>query len=359
MEDLHIVIMAGGVGSRFWPASREDKPKQFLDILNTGKSLIQMTWERFAQAIPADRIYISTHEKYRDLVKEHLPDVHSSNILMEPARRNTAPCLAYAALHIEAVNPGATILVVPSDHRILDEPTFIDTVSDAHAFAQANDAIMTLGMKATRPDTGYGYIKLGRQENDSSVYAVAEFTEKPNRPTAEKFIESENYVWNAGIFLFSVSTILKAFRTHAADVIEPLSKIKKHYGTAQEADLISEVYKACPSISFDYAIMEKVDNAYCIPTEIGWSDLGTWNSLYNELVDDDKNSNVLNKNAEVKLIDSEGNYVTLPNGKKAIIYGLNDYMVIDEGDVLLIWPRDKEQEIKSLKKEIAVKWNLD
>ncbi len=361
LENLHIVIMAGGVGSRFWPASREDKPKQFLDILNTGKSLIQMTAERFAEAVSPDKIYISTHEKYTGLVKEHLPYIQDGNILTEPARRNTAPCLAYAALHIYARDPNASILVVPSDHRILNPGRFMEAIAAANSFAQANNAIMTLGMKATRPDTGYGYIKLGEvAENmgELDINKVAEFTEKPDRERAIQFIESGDYVWNAGIFLFTARTILEAFDVYAPEVVKPLKSIEKHYATAEESGHVNRVYAECPSISFDYAIMEKADNTYCVPVEIGWSDLGTWNSLYNELAPD-KSANVHNSGTEIAFRNAEGNYVSLPDGKKAVIHGLEDYIVIDEGDVLLIWPRDKEQEIKDLKNEVAAKWKLD
>lgn len=361
MDNLHVVIMAGGVGSRFWPASREDSPKQFLDILNTGKSLIQMTWDRFAEAIPAERIYISTHEKYKGLIQEHLPDVKEENILMEPARKNTAPCLAYASMHISARNPDATMLVVPSDHKIVNKDKFLDAVTTANSFAQAHDAIMTLGMKATRPDTGYGYIRLDKEEivkGSFDIYKALRFTEKPDRETAILFLESGDYVWNAGIFLFALRSILKAFRELSPEVIEPFEKIEEYFGTAEEREYVHKTYGDCPAISFDYAIMEKADNTYCLPAEIGWSDLGTWNSLYNELAPQD-GENVHNPESEVLFKNSSGNIVILPDGKKAIMHGMDNFILIDKGDVLLIWPRDKEQEIKPLKNNIAGKWKME
>lgn len=361
MDNLYVVIMAGGVGSRFWPASREDRPKQFLDIMNTGYSLIQMTAQRFAKAVNTDKIYISTHEKYRELIREQLPVIREQNILTEPARKNTAPCLAYAALHIHARDPEASILVVPSDHQILNPQRFLQAVELANKFAQAENAIMTLGMNPTRPDTGYGYIKLGKktkENTDLHIYKVDRFTEKPDRDTATQFLESGEYVWNAGIFLFTAETIIEAFEELAPEVIEPLQTIKNSYGTEKELADLNRVYPTCPSISFDYAIMEKAENTYCLPVDIGWSDLGTWNSLYNELAEE-KAENVHKPGMEIAFRNASGNYVSIPDGKKAIIRGLEDFIVIDEGDVLLIWPRDKEQEIKELKNELAKKWNLD
>lgn len=361
MENLHIVIMAGGVGSRFWPASREDNPKQFLDILGTGKSLIQMTWDRFAEAIPPERMYISTHEKYTELIATHLPSVVKKNILTEPERRNTAPCLAYAALHIHAENPNATILVLPSDHQIEQEDKFLDAIAAANTFAKANKSIMTLGMKATRPDTGYGYIRLDKEnvvEGKYDIYKLKRFTEKPDKETAMDFIKSGDYVWNAGIFLFGAGTIIEAFQELAPEVIEPFMQEAGKIGSPGETEYIRAVYSECPSISIDYAIMEKTPDAWCLPVEIGWSDLGTWNSLFN-LLAENKNENVSNPQSQILFYNSERNLVFLPDGKKAIIHGIEDYIVIDKDDVLLIWPREKEQEIKALKKEIAERWELE
>ena len=345
-----MAIMAGGVGSRFWPSSREKLPKQFLDIVGVGKSLIRLTFERFEKIIPADRILVVTNKSYKGLVMEHIPELPEHNIITEPSRNNTGPCVAYTALRLQAINPDACFVISPSDHIIMKEDEFCDEILKALDFASDNEAIITLGIKASRPDTGYGYIESSNEEIGAGIKKVVSFREKPDRATAQEYLEAKNYYWNAGIFIWSVKTILNAFKESASDIYDILTQDLKKYNTEEEQTYIDEVYPQTPSISVDYAILERSDKVFTIPVDIGWSDLGTWNALYSYLDKNDENSVVLGQNT--MLIDSKNCIVRSDAEKLVVIKGLEDYIIIDEKDVLLVYPKSEEQEIKQLRKSI-------
>ena len=350
MKNNHfIIIMAGGVGSRFWPASREHLPKQFLDILGVGKSLIRLTFERATQLVPVENIIIATNKKYKGLVNEHLPELKDNQILLEPSRNNTAPCIAYAALKVKAFNPKGVMAVLPSDHVILKENVFIDKLTMAFNNAEAHSNIITLGIEPTRPDTGYGYIEIDANQGLSEIKKVNQFKEKPTLELAQKYLDDGNFVWNAGIFIWSVETILNAFENNAPQITEVLCENDNIYNTSDEQDYIDRVYPNTDNISVDYAILEKSDNVYTIPADIGWSDLGTWNSLYSYL-DKDEDENVLSGRITASNIDNC--FIKSADEKLVVVDGLSDYIIIDEADVLLIYPKSKEQEIKQVRKSI-------
>lgn len=353
-ENTYVAIMAGGIGSRFWPASRESRPKQFLDIMGVGKSLIQLTYERFLKLVPKENILVVTNKIYKDLVKEHLPDLTDNQILGEPSRNNTAPCIAYTALKLQQLNPEANLIVAPSDHIILEEDNFLAALEEAVVFTEKNDALLTLGIQPSRPDTGYGYIRY--EEGEQAVKKVKQFTEKPGLATAESFLASGDYVWNAGIFIWKVSSLLTAFQKHAFDIYEILAKGEKFYNTKDEQGFVDENYPKTPSISIDFAIMEKADNIYTIPSSFGWSDLGTWKSLFVES-EKDENENVILGN-KVLIQDCQSNMIRIPEEKLLVVRGLKDYLIIDEGDVLVIYPKSEEQEIKGVTKIIKEKFGL-
>lgn len=341
--------MAGGVGSRFWPASREHLPKQFLDILGVGKSLIRLTFERATQIVPVENIIIATNKRYKTLVNEHLPELNDNQILLEPSRNNTAPCIAYAALKVKTFNPNGVMAVLPSDHVILKENVFLDKLRMAFNNAEVNPNIVTLGIEPTRPDTGYGYIEIEKDQDSSEVKKVVKFKEKPTSEIAQGYLDAGNYVWNAGIFIWSVKTILNAFEQNAPQITKVLCENESIFNTVDEQPYIDQVYPKTENISVDYAILEKSTNVYTIPADIGWSDLGTWNSLYSYL-EKDNNNNVLNGNV---LVDNTTNcFIKVSNDKLVVIDGLDDYIVIDEKDALLIYPKRKEQEIKQVRKTI-------
>ena len=349
-KNTYIAIMAGGVGSRFWPYSRETNPKQFLDILGMGKSLIRLTFERFLTMVPAENILVLTNTKYNALVKEHLPEIPMENIIGEPSRNNTAPCIAYTALKLFRKNPAATMVVAPSDHVIMKESAFITNVRKAVRFTDENEALVTLGIQPTRPDTGYGYIKM-EGAPEAGVAKVEQFMEKPNLEKAQEFLDSGNYLWNAGIFVWKVKDILESFAQHCPQVTEVLSEDLSKYNTAEEAAYIAGTYPRTEKISIDYAILERASNVYTIPSDIGWSDLGTWASLH-AFRDKNEDGNVIN--AEEPMLDNVTNsLIQLPKGKLAVIKGLDDYFVIDDGDVLLIYPKSDEQAIKTVRQSIS------
>jgi mannose-1-phosphate guanylyltransferase len=351
-KNNYVAIMAGGIGSRFWPASRVNRPKQFLDIMGTGKSLIQQTSDRFLKLCPKENIFIVTNSIYKDLVKEHLPYISDNQILCEPSRNNTAPCVAYTALKLASLNPDANLVVAPSDHIILKEDAFIQTLDQALAYTASHDALLTLGISPTRPDTGYGYIKYEAVPKDG-VHKVERFTEKPDFDTAKSFVSSGSYLWNAGIFVWSVKSLIEAFKTNAPEIIDILAAGNEHYNTDQEQSFIDKAYPTTPSISIDYAIMEKATNVFTIPSEFGWSDLGTWASLHAESEKDEHGNS---SNSEHALFfESGNNMIRLPKNKLAVINGLEDYIIVDEDDVLLIFPKSKEQEIKKITKLIKEK----
>jgi len=379
-NNIYVAIMAGGIGSRFWPASREEKPKQFLDIMGVGKSLIRLTFERFLMLCPAKNIFIVTNKQYKDLVKEHLPELNDNQILTEPSRNNTAPCIAYTAFKLQSLNPEANMVVAPSDHIILKEEAFINTLKAGLEFTEHHEALLTLGIQPSRPDTGYGYIEVGSgnsevgsrkaesgsgkaevypeeqqrrrggSEGSPSPLPVVSFREKPDRATAEEYLAAGNYFWNAGIFVWKVGSILKAFKQHATQIHNILAAGDSHYNTPGEQKFIDRAYPTTPSISVDYAIMENADNIYTLPSDFGWSDLGTWASLHAECPKDEQ-GNVL-QGKHIHAYDVKGSLVRVPKDKLVVLGGLEDYIVVDEDDVLLIWPKDREQEIKGVVKEI-------
>ena len=328
--------MAGGIGSRFWPASRTKRPKQFLDILGVGKSLIQLTYERFLQLCPKENIFIVTNGIYKDLVKEHLPDLTDNQILCEPSRNNTAPCVAYTAFKLQDLNPEANLVVAPSDHIILKESAFIQTLQKALDFSARQDALLTLGIQPSRPDTGYGYINY-ETSGENGIHKVIRFTEKPQLEKAKAFLASGDYLWNAGIFVWRVKSVLEAFQQHAIEIYDVLSAQSGVYNTEKEQDFINEKYPTTPSISIDYAIMEKAENVYTIPSDFGWSDLGTWASLHAES-DKDEQGNVYNPGKNL-LLNTKDTLLRVPEDKLVVVKDLEDYIIIDEPDVLLIFQK--------------------
>ncbi|MEZ4909300.1 MAG: mannose-1-phosphate guanylyltransferase [Saprospiraceae bacterium] len=348
----YIAIMAGGIGSRFWPSSTIEKPKQFLDILGVGKSLLRMTFERSLKLVPAHRIFIVTNKRYFDLVHEQLPEVPVNNILLEPAMNNTAPCIAYTALKLQQLDQDAVMAVLPSDHIILKEDIYMQQLHKAFDFASKRDALVTIGIEPTRPDTGYGYIRFDSTEDKYNVYGVRkvlQFKEKPDEATAKLYIASGDYVWNAGMFIWRVSSILSAFNKSAPDIIQILSSDLSAYNSQREQEYIDEVYPKTPNISIDYAILEQADNVFTIPSDIGWSDLGTWHSLFVYLRDS-KDSVSIGKH--IHLVDCKETIVMSNNNKTVVVKDLSDYIVVDEDNALLIYPKSKEQEIKDVVKKL-------
>ena len=349
-NNTYVAIMAGGVGSRFWPASRMAKPKQFLDILGVGQSLLQLTFDRFLQLCPAENIFIVTNAMYRDLVKEQLPILTDNQILLEPSRNNTAPCIAYAAFKLQQLNPDANLIVAPSDHVILQEKEFVDTLQQALDFTAHHDALVTLGIQPVRPDTGYGYIKYAKAAMTGHLHKVMQFTEKPPLEKAKEMLKSGDYLWNAGIFVWRTSSILKALQTNAPEIHAILGANATCYNTEREQGFIDEHYPTTPNISIDFAVMEKADNVYTIPSSFGWSDLGTWASLYAESAPNAQ-GNVIN--VEDSMLYQVNNcLIRAPREKLIVIKGLENYLIIDEADVLIIHPLALEQEIKSITEQI-------
>lgn len=342
--------MAGGIGSRFWPASRTGKPKQFLDILGMGKSLIRLTYERFAKIVPSSNIFVVTNERYRDQVKGHLPELTHNQILGEPSMNNTAPCVAYAAFKLEGLNKDANLLVAPSDHYIENIDAFVQVIKESFSFTSSEDAILTLGMKPSRPDTGYGYIELGEKlASTENIYKAVRFTEKPDLETAKEFLETGRYFWNSGMFFFNARTVLKAFERHSPEIHEIFRKGKSAYNTEEEQAFLEAHYPDTPCISIDYAIMEKSDDIFCYTADFGWSDLGTWGSLYDFKSAGHENVVI---NAEHQSDADQGNLIVSSNQKLVVTKGLEDFIIINEEDVLLIYPRRLEQEIKQVRSTV-------
>ena len=363
-ENNYCVIMAGGVGSRFWPFSRNKKPKQFLDFFGTGRSLLQMTIDRFRPIVPIENILIVTNVLYRDLVLEQIPDLKAEQVLCEPARRNTAPCIAYAAARIKAMEAKgerrkARIVVAPSDHLILQEEAFRQTIQQGFDFVESHDALLTLGMKPTRPETGYGYIQMGNEAKGDEakgemICKVKAFTEKPNLELAKVFLESGDFLWNSGIFIWSLDSIRNAFNAYLPEMAHKFAEGENIMGTPEEDAFIQTMFPTCPNISIDYGVMEKAKNVYVIPSDFGWSDLGTWGSLY-ELSDKDENENVT-LHSDATYYDSHGNIVTLPKGHLAVVQGLEDCIVAESDGVLLICKRDAEQQIRQFFMDAEIKY---
>jgi len=349
-KNNYVAIMAGGIGSRFWPMSRTNFPKQFLDILNTGRTLIQSTFDRFATFIPVENIYIVTADAYRDIVKQQLPDIPEENILCEPSRKNTAPCIAYVSYKLAQLNPDANLICAPADHLILDVEAFKQTCLSALEFTDHIKALLTLGIKPTNPNTGYGYIQFEPLAVSNNVYKVKTFTEKPDRDLAKTFVASGDFLWNAGIFVWQVRNIVKAFEQLLPELHEMFDAEKSNYNTPKEKEAIDRIYPQCVNISIDYAIMEKADNVYVIPSSFGWSDLGTWASAY-ETIEKDYLDNAVAGN-QVMIFDATKNMIHADNKKLIVVQGLEDYIIVDTKDVLLICQKDKEQEIKEYVAEV-------
>ena len=372
-ENNYCVIMAGGVGSRFWPFSREEKPKQFLDFFGTGRSLLQMTVDRFRPLVPIENVFIVTNVAYKQLIREQVPDISEGQILCEPARRNTAPCIAYATAHIRALclrragltaatqdwscpEMQANIVVAASDHLILEEDKFRQAISKAFEFVAENKAILTLGMTPTRPETGYGYIQFLQPEESNipsaeGIYKVKTFTEKPNLEMAQVFLDSGDFLWNSGIFVWNLQTISEAFRYLLPEVADRFREGELLMGTKQEESFIEQIFPKCPNISIDYGIMEKAENVFVLPSSFGWSDLGTWGSLY-ELSEKDAQGNV-SLHSDARFYDAERNIVVLESGKTAIVQGVDDMIIAEQGGALLVCKRAEEQRIKQFVADIS------
>ncbi len=349
-KNNYVAIMAGGIGSRFWPMSRTNHPKQFLDILNTGRTLIQATYDRFKKFIPEENIYVVTSEQYHDTVQKQLPELADGNILCEPSRKNTAPCIAYISFKLQQLNPNANLICAPADHLIFNEEGFRQTCTEALKFTAHIKALVTLGIKPHQPNTGYGYIQHESHAVSQNVYKVKTFTEKPDLALAKTFVASGDFLWNAGIFVWQVKNILKAFEKHLPEMFEVFDLEKQHLNTRKEKTSIEKIYPQCVNISIDYGIMEKADNVYIIPASFGWSDLGTWASAYNNLEKDYLANAVVGNN--VVVIDATKNIVHADNKKLVLLQGLDDFIVVDTKDVLLICKKEKEQEIKEYVAEI-------
>lgn len=346
----YVAIMAGGIGSRFWPKSRSAYPKQFHDILNTGKSLIQWTYERYAQFIPNENIYVVTSVEYVDIVSTQLPNIPKENILAEPSKKNTAPCVAYISFKLLQKDPEASLIVAPADHMILDGETFRAIALKALDFVQQIKAIVTLGMTPTYPNTGYGYIQREALQAADGIYKVKTFTEKPTLEIAKTFFASGDFLWNAGIFMWQVKNIVKAFELYQPEMYELFDGEKEHYNTPEEQAAINRIYPLCTNVSIDYAIMEKADNVYVMPSSFGWSDLGTWNSAYDNLEKDYLGNAVASDN--VIVIDATKCMVSAPSEKLLLLQGLDDFIVVDTPDVLMICKKEKEQAIKEYVAEV-------
>ena len=346
-QHTHLVIMAGGIGSRFWPMSTPECPKQFVDVLGTGRTFIQMTVDRFKGLIPAENVWVVTSQAYREQVMEQLPEVPVGNILLEPCRRNTAPCIAYASWRIKSIDPKATIVVSPSDHLILDITEFQRVVSSAVDFASTSDAIITLGMKPTRPETGYGYIQTDMScpsVRNKEIYRVDAFKEKPDLSTAEKYIRKPNMLWNAGIFIWNVSTIVNALRVYAPEINDIFENLLPIYGTTKEQDTINEEFPKCESVSVDYAILEKSEEIYCFPASFGWSDLGTWGSLRENVSQDKSGNAIIGEN--VKTYETRDCVIHCSQERRVVVQGLEGYIVAEKDNTLLICKLSEEQRIK-------------
>ena len=353
MSDRHTycVIMAGGIGSRFWPMSRTARPKQFLDVLGLGRTLLQQTYDRFLALCPPENILVVTSANYRDLVKEQLPAMKDAQIMLEPMRRNTAPCVAYANERIAKLDPDAVIVVAPSDHLVMKESEFHDTIRLALEQASSGDHLVTLGVVPTRPDTGYGYIQFEEAQGSAHprVKRVKTFTEKPDHATAQRFMESGEFLWNSGIFIWSLKSIRKAFADHLPAMNAQFAAGAKYYGTPTEAGFIARTYADCENVSIDYGVMEKAKNVFTVMSDFGWSDLGTWGSLFTHLPKDEKGNAVMGGN--IKLHDAERNIVRNDDGRLVVLQGLEDYVVVNTPDVLLVCRLRDEQKIKQFVNE--------
>ena len=345
MENNHLIIMAGGVGSRFWPMSTPECPKQFIDITGCGKTMIQQTIERFGDLVSIENVWVVTSKKYKDIVKAQLPKIPESNILLEPCMRNTAPCIAYVSSKIYSKYPDANLIITPSDHIVTNPTEFQRIIAKGIDFINEADRILTLGINVSRPETGYGYIQGGNtSDQDNEVFKVEAFKEKPNVETAKKYIEEGNYFWNSGLFLWNVKTVVNSLRAYVPEIMEIFDEVEPYFYTEKEQEIIDEKFPMCKAISIDYAVMEKASNIYVLPADFGWSDLGTWGSLHT-LVESDNNLNSVIGDS-VKMIESDNCMVHLPSGKKAVLQGLKGYIVAEKDGVLMVCKMSDEQRIK-------------
>ena len=344
-KNYYAVLMAGGVGSRFWPISTSENPKQFHDMLGTGDTLIQKTFKRLNKFVPTENILILTNERYNDLVLEQLPLVKQDQVVLEPAMRNTAPCILYAALKIKKMNPDGVMIVAPSDHWIEDEDAFAKDVTACFGKCEKEEVLCTLGIKPTFPNTGFGYIEFDK-EGKTALKKVNQFREKPNYETAKEFLAQGNFLWNAGIFMWSVKTIVNAFEKYQKEQYDLFESGTSFYNTGDEAVFIKENYPKAENISIDYAILENSKSIYVLPATFDWNDLGTWGSLYDKMNDGNQENAVVG--AQILAEDAKGNMIRSPKGKVVVIDGLNDYIIVDKEEVLLIYPKSKEQDIKQV-----------
>ncbi|MCD7962770.1 MAG: mannose-1-phosphate guanylyltransferase [Rikenellaceae bacterium] len=355
-KNNYCIIMAGGVGSRFWPVSRQNHPKQFLDILGMGKSFIRHTYERFLDIIPAENFYVVTNKKYTELVKQHIPELKNEQILSEPLGRNTAPCIAYAAYKVNKLNPDAKMVVAPSDHLVLNESKFREVISEGFDFLDDNNTLLTIGIKPNRPDTGYGYIQIDTTVQIDNFNKVKTFTEKPTLEVAKMFVESGEFFWNSGIFIWKSDEIIKQFINHLPEVDRLFASINDSYNTEEEENAIRQIYPECRNISIDYGIMEKADNVYVRCSEFGWSDIGTWVSIYQHSAKDVNGNAIL---GDVLTYDTEGCIINMPNGKVAVVQGMKDFIIVDSDNALLICPKNDEQNIRMFVEEVKMKKGPD
>ncbi|WP_162051749.1 mannose-1-phosphate guanylyltransferase [Pontibacter pamirensis] len=341
-NDTYVVIMAGGIGSRFWPFSRSNYPKQFHDVLGTGESMLQMTMKRFQDICPVENVFVVTNKDYKELVQQQLPELTENQILLEPVGRNTAPCIAYASYKIAQLNPDTNLVVTPSDHVVLKQDVFTNVIQEAVDAAAKDDVLITLGITPSRPDTGYGYIQYLNDEAQK-IKKVKTFTEKPDLELAKMFLNSGDFVWNSGIFIWNVQSILKAFHQQLSEITEIFDEGTATMNTPEEQNFIMKAYSHCRNVSIDYGIMEKVDNVYVLLADIGWSDLGTWNSLYT-INDKDENGNVVD--GEVMLYDTKDCIIKTPKERLVVLQGLEDYIVAEYDNVLMICKKGEEQKVK-------------
>jgi len=349
------IIMAGGLGSRFWPMSKTAHPKQFIDILGTGQTLIQQTYERFKKIVPKENIYIVTNSSYKSLVKNQLPELSNNQIVLEPSRRNTAPCIAFAAYKIAEINPKANMVVAPSDHIILKENEFISIVQSALEASRKNKWLITLGIKPNRPDTGYGYIQFNEEvvlENNKNLKKVKTFTEKPNLEIAKSFLKSGDFLWNSGIFVWSLKSIKEAIALYLPEINKLFDSGKGLYNTPKEESFINKAYTVCRSISIDYGVMEKAQNVYVLISDFGWSDLGTWGSLYENREKNTEGNAIVGKN--VLMYDTKNCIVNMPKDKLAVIQGLDNYIIVDTENILLICKKSDEQQIRKFVNDVKI-----
>ena len=347
MKQNHVVIMAGGVGSRFWPLSTPEFPKQFIDILGVGRTLIQLTFDRFRGIADPENVWVVTNAKYVDIVREQLPDIPAENILAEPAARNTAPCIAWAGWKINKKAPNANIVVTPSDAIVMDVPSFQSVIREALDYTANHQAIVTLGIRPNRPETGYGYVHMDQQEA-GNIYKVWEFKEKPNHETAERYLADGNYLWNAGIFVWNVQTLKEGIRTYVPELGNQMTILGSYFNTPEEQQKTEEIFPQCEKISIDYAIMEKHPRVYTIPSDFGWSDLGNWQSLHEKLQKDDNNNASV---GNIQFFESSNNVVHMENAKRVVLQGLDGYIVSEKGGQFLVCKRSEEQRIKEFSAE--------